>query len=209
METKKITKKGFAVLIFTGIIFIAVPALQAVFFIYGTLNFFIRLFALWGYLFMAIAAMMSPFIKEINQFFGRPFIKIHHIFAFAGLCLITLHPVLFAIYSSTTTVFVPIFSSWYDFWLFAGRPSLIILYIALIAILFRRKIKPWRIIHALMHLMLLLGFVHGVLIGTDFAVKAVLIIYSVLFAGVIASFTLKRLQLYKKSIKNKRIRTGG
>jgi len=191
-------------LVLIGIVFIAITVLQAAFFVFGAINFFIRLFALWGYFFLAIAAMMTPFLKEIKHLFGLPFIKMHHIFAYAGLCLITLHPIFIAIYSSTAAVFIPSFSSWYEFWLFAGRPALIILYIALIAILFRRKIKPWRIIHALMYLMLLLGFVHAVLIGTDFAKKAILIIYSVMFAGIIASFTAKRLQVYKNSTKKKR-----
>ena len=209
METKKITKKGLVLLVLTGIIFIAVSVLQAIFFVYGTLNFFIRLFALWGYLCLAIATIMAPFLKEIKQFFGTTFIKMHHIFAFAGLCLITLHPIFIAIYASTVNVFIPSFSSWYDFWALAGRPALIILYIALVAILFRKKIKPWRIIHALMYLMLFLGFIHAILSGTDFAGKTILIIYSVVFAGIIASFTVKRLQLYKNLTKKKRIRIGG
>jgi predicted ferric reductase len=205
MGVQKLTKKGLVILILIGIIFIAVLVIQSVFFTYGALNFFIRLFGLWGYLCLAIAAMMSPFLKEINQVFGKPFIKLHHVFAFSGLCLITFHPVFFAIYSKTSTVFIPGFSSWYDFWLFAGRPALIILYIALIAILFRRKIKPWRIIHALMYLMLLFGFVHAILIGTDFASKAILAIFSVIFAGVVFSFAAKRLQLYKNKVKKKSV----
>ena len=203
MGAQKLTKKGLAILILIGIIFIAVIIIQSVFFTYGAINFFIRLFGLWGYLCLAIAAIMSPFLKEINRIFGRPFIKMHHIFAFSGLCLITLHPVFYAIYSKTASVFIPGFSSWYEFWLFAGRPALIILYIALITILFRRKIKPWRIIHALMYLMLLFGFIHAILIGTDFAAKAIIVMFSVMFAGVIASFAVKRLQLYKNSIKKK------
>ncbi len=208
MKTKRITKKGIVVLFFTLSIFIAVAVLQAFISAHNILNFFIRFFGLWGYLSMAIAAIMTPFLKEINQMFGRPFLIIHHIFAYAGLFLITLHPIFFAIYSSTIDVFIPDFSSWYNFWLTAGRPSLIVLYIALIAILLRRKIKPWRIIHALMHLMLLLGFIHAILIGTDFNSKAILVIYSVVFAAVIVSFIIKRLQLYRNLIKKKKIQKG-
>lgn len=199
----KLIKKEFFILILIGIIFIAVLLLQVFSFPSNTFNFFIRLFALWGYICLAIAAMMTPFLKEIYKMLGRPFLKVHHIFAFSGLALITLHPAFIAIQGRTLAVFIPQFASWYDFWLFAGRPALIILYLALISVLFRRKFKPWRIIHALMYLMLTFGFVHAVLIGTDFDNIGILIIYSILFTGTIASFVAKRVQLYK-SLKKKK-----
>jgi len=198
----KISNNGLLVLSLIIVIYIVILLIRAFSSINSAFDFFIRLFALWGYLSLSIAVMMTPFLKEIYKIFGRPFIKIHHVFAFLGLILITFHPIFFSIISRTTTVFIPSFASWYDFLLSAGRPALIILFIALIAVLFRKKFKSWRLIHALMYLMLILGFVHGLLIGTDFDNKAIIIIYSLLFAGAIASFVVKRVQLYK-SLKNK------
>jgi DMSO/TMAO reductase YedYZ heme-binding membrane subunit len=52
----------------------------------------------------------------------------------------------------------------------------------------------WRPIHALMYFVLLLGFVHGVIIGTDFANLGILIIYSILFGATVLGFIYKRIQ---------------
>ena len=53
----------------------------------------VRLFGLYGYLFLAIATLTTPFLKEVTQAFGRPFLRVHHVFSVLGLILITLHPV--------------------------------------------------------------------------------------------------------------------
>ncbi|MEF8831958.1 MAG: hypothetical protein V5A66_00390, partial [Candidatus Thermoplasmatota archaeon] len=54
-------------------------------------NFFIRFFALTGFYMLAIAALLTPFMKQIYQEFGRSFQDIHHIFASIGLVSATLH----------------------------------------------------------------------------------------------------------------------
>ena len=51
----------------------------------------LRLFALNGYIALSIAAIMTPFLKEITLFFKKSFTKVHHYFAAAGLLLISLH----------------------------------------------------------------------------------------------------------------------
>jgi hypothetical protein len=63
----------------------------------GPFDLTIRLFALNGFLALCIAAMMSPFLKEITLFFKKSFLIVHHYFAAAGLLLITLHPISVAI----------------------------------------------------------------------------------------------------------------
>jgi hypothetical protein len=45
----------------------------------------IRILALNGYLALSIAAIMTPFLKEVTLFFKKSFTKIHHYFAAAGL----------------------------------------------------------------------------------------------------------------------------
>lgn len=194
---KIITKKGSIFLSVIGIIFIAVSIIAVLSFPGDMFGFLIRLFALWGYICLAVAAVITPFLKEIYKIFGRPFLKVHHFFASSGLALITLHPAFVAIQSRSVAVLIPEFTSWYGFWAYAGRPALIFLYLAFIAVLFRKKFKFWRIIHALMYLVLFLGFIHAILIGTDFNNIAIKIIYSVLFAFTMASFIIKRLQLYR------------
>ena len=59
-------------------------------------------------------------------------------------------------------VFVPVFYPFYDFWLLAGRPALILIYIAVAAGILRKKIpKYWKQIHFLNYVALFFGLIHG------------------------------------------------
>jgi hypothetical protein len=84
-----------ALAFFAAIIFFAL----AILFVAFNMNYFdpldlaIRLLALNGFLALSIAAILTPFIKEVTLFFKKSFLNIHHYFAVAGLLLITLHPV--------------------------------------------------------------------------------------------------------------------
>jgi len=164
----------------------------------GVFSFFVRLFALFGFTSLSVAAMMSPFLKEISSYFGKPSIRIHHIFAYTGLALITAHPVMNAIQAGDISVFLPVFSSWTGFWIYAGRLALIFLYIGLLAILIRRKIRPWRILHMIVYLVLFLAFIHALLIGTDLDSSGMVIIFSILMSLVFLSFILKRIKLARR-----------
>jgi hypothetical protein len=42
---------------------------------------------------LSIAAIMTPFLKEIKHHFNKSFLEMHHSFAAIGLALITLHPI--------------------------------------------------------------------------------------------------------------------
>jgi len=152
----------------------------------------VMFFGLYGYLFLSVATLMTPFLKEITQAFGKPFLKIHHAFSILGIVFITLHPVFNAI-ERNLSVFVPSFDSWERFWMLAGRPAFIILYIALFAALLRAKApKYWRPFHALIYIVLLFGIVHANLIGDSFQNLGIVIIFDALFSAAIAGFVLKR-----------------
>ena len=121
----------------------------------------VRFFGLYGYLFLSVATLVTPFMREVTQAFGRPFLKVHHGFAVLGLVFITLHPVFNAIEFSLS-VFVPRFDSWNLFWLLAGRPAFILLYVAVFAVFLRAKApKYWRAFHALMYVVLFFGIAHA------------------------------------------------
>jgi DMSO/TMAO reductase YedYZ heme-binding membrane subunit len=153
----------------------------------------VRLFGLYGFLFLSVATLMTPFLKEVAQTFGKPFLKVHHAFSILGIVFITLHPIFNAIERLSLSVFVPRFDSWERFWMFAGRPAFIILYIALAAAILRTKApKYWRSFHALMYAVLLFGIVHANLIGDDFENVGIMVVFNVLFLMSIASFALKR-----------------
>ena len=80
---------------------------------YGTpLNVFIRGAASLGYLAIFAAIVSSAYMPQLVRFFGRPFIKVHHILSVTGLVLIALHPVGVAIDSRDPRVFLPRFARW-------------------------------------------------------------------------------------------------
>ena len=158
-----------------------------------------RLTALWGFLALAIAAILTPFLREIMKVFGRPFLAVHHTFAAIGLLLPTLHPVTLAIGALNPAIFIPVFSPWGRFWALAGRPALYLLYIAFAGVLLRKYIpKYWRWVHGLMYVALLFAIVHGNLIGDDFRDPVIWVLFNTLFALVVAAFVLKRWQKLQK-----------
>lgn len=168
-------------------------------------SFFIRLGALFGFTAIFLATTMSPFMVQLYKIFGKPFVKQHHLYAIFGLIMITIHPIVFAIFKMDITVFVPDFSSWIAFWELAGRPALILIYIATLAAILRKKIqKYWRIFHIINYVALLFAYVHGVLIGTDFQNLGILILFTAMLIISFGSFGLKRYQTYKRKQKTKK-----
>lgn len=144
-------------------------------------SFFIRLAALWGLIGLVLASLMNFNKKILYQKFGLKFIKLHHSMALFAVITATLHPLIFAISVSNPLVFLPDFSSWYAFWSLGGRPALILIYIAVIAGLLRKKSKKaWKYIHRFIYLALILVIVHGILIGTDFQNIVILILFTLL-----------------------------
>ena len=73
----------------------------------------IRLLALNGFIALSVAAILTPFIKEVTLFFKKSFIKVHHYFAASGLLLITLHPISVVIQALNPALFLPNVRSFY------------------------------------------------------------------------------------------------
>jgi predicted ferric reductase len=157
----------------------------------------VRFFGLYGYLFLSITTLVTPFLREVTQAFGKPFLKVHHVFAVLGLVFVTLHPVFNAIEFSLS-VFVPRFDSWNIFWLLAGRPAFILIYIGVFAAFLRGKVpKYWRAFHALMYVVLFFGIAHAYLIGSDFKNFGILLIFIALFIVTLMGFAFKRYRNYQ------------
>jgi hypothetical protein len=76
----------------------------------------VRLFALYGYMALAMTTAMTPFLVGITQAFGKPFLRVHHIFSIFGIVFTTLHPITLATRTLDITVFLPSFDSWEIFW---------------------------------------------------------------------------------------------
>ena len=169
-------------------------------------NLSVRLFALNGFIALSIATILTAFLKEVTLFFKKPFTRIHHYFAAVGLVLITLHPLVLAIQMANPTVFLPNLNSIYMFLFFGGRQALIIIYIAVVAVLLRRRIMAyWRPFHGLMYVALFFGIVHADLSGTDFGNWVILIVFNGLFVAALAAFAWKRWQFHR--IKTRRKKT--
>jgi DMSO/TMAO reductase YedYZ heme-binding membrane subunit len=168
----------------------------------------IRLLALNGYIALSVAAIMTPFLKEVTLFFKKSFTKIHHYFAAAGLLLITLHPITVFAQTLNPTVFLPSFGSIYLFFFFGGIIALLLIYVAFGTVFLRRKIAMyWRPFHMLIYLALFVGVVHANLRGTNFQSLSIQIIYDSLFAAALAAFVLKRRQFYriKRKVNNHKL----
>ncbi len=175
------------------ILFLLTPALDA-------FSFFVRLGALFGFTSMFIATTMSSFMVQLYKIFGKPFVKLHHIYSIFGLIMVTLHPVVYAISVMNILVFVPDVSSWLAFWELAGRPALIIIYIGALAAILRTKIKKyWRFFHYLNYVALIFAYFHGVLLpGTDFQNPGIFILFTIMLVISIGTFGYKRYQTYTR-----------
>jgi len=166
----------------------------------------IRLLALNGYVALSIAAILTPFIKEVTLFFKKSFIKVHHYFAAAGLLLITLHPISVAILFMNPSILLPNFESLSNFFFYGGSIALISIYTAFGAVLLRRQVVAyWRYFHAFMYVALFFGVVHANMWGFDFENGFIVVIYDGLFAVALAAFVLKRWQFYRIKQKRNRI----
>lgn len=167
-------------------------------------SFLIRLGALFGFTAMFIATTMSSFMVQLYKIFGQPFVKQHHIYSIFGLIMATLHPVTFAIFVMDITVFIPDVSSWISFWELAGRPALILIYIATLAAVLRKKVKTsWKYFHYLNYVALIFIYVHGVLIGTDFQNPGIFALFTAMVIISTGTFGYKRYQAYQR---NKRLK---
>lgn len=161
--------------------------------------------ALNGFIAVSNADIMTPFIKEITLFLKKPFTKVHHYFAAAGLMLITLHPITVAIQTANPAILLPQVQSLNLFFLYGGSVALIAIYVSFGAVILRRKIVAyWRPFHALMYVALFFGVVHGNLLSFDLQNLGFKIVYDALFVAAVAAFGLKRWQFHRiKSQKKK------
>ena len=155
----------------------------------------IRLTALLGFISLALAAILNLNKKMVKKLFGKPFLKVHHYFAFTGLVLITVHPFLYAFLAQSYGVFIPVFSSVYEFLEYGGRVAFILIYIAFIAALLRSALKGrWKLIHVLMYPALIIAAFHANLIGQTMQSEIVAAIINGLTLMVVATLLLSALR---------------
>ena len=155
-----------------------------------------RATALSGYLLVFVAIVSSLYMQPLVRRFGRAFVTMHHWISVAGLVLLTAHGLFIALSAGTLAVFIPDLSSWFNFWLFAGRPAWYLLLIAAAAGLLRRQFRDgWLIVHYLTYVAFFMGTVHAALGGGSFfnlpGMRAVIYVLTALALGV---FVLRRVR---------------
>jgi DMSO/TMAO reductase YedYZ heme-binding membrane subunit len=200
-----VTRKGYLVLALILLLFIVVTALALSDPPQEPLTLALRLAGLYGFLMIAIATLMTPFLSSVYRIFGTPFLKIHHLFAAFGIVLATVHPLSLAVLVMNPAVFIPRTDSWLSFWRNAGRVAFILIYVALAGALLRKRIAGWRYLHALMYLVLLFAIIHANLVGTDFTNPGILVIFNGIFAAVVLVFFYS---LWKKAGSRRSVRGG-
>ena len=160
--------------------------------IYNTLA---RLFALLGIVTLYLAAMTSVLGPWIWAIFGRSSKTIHHWLSISGIVLISLHPVIQLLQNLDFGIFLPSFDSLEVFLELAGRPALILIYVALTAVLLRKSIpRYWRAFHVLTYIALIFGIIHGMLLGSDTQSTVMKILLEAMGTSLIAAFIFKRLR---------------
>jgi methionine sulfoxide reductase heme-binding subunit len=159
----------------------------------------IRGAALLGYLTIFLSILSSAYMVQLVRFFGRPFVKVHHVASITGLVAMMLHPLSLAWNSRTLSVFVPDFSSLTRFLTLAGRVVWPLIGIAALAAWLRKPIgKNWRAIHYLNYLAFWLATAHAILIGTNFQSLPMRIVAVVLALVTVAVLIQKRMPQRKR-----------
>ncbi|MBN1935929.1 MAG: ferric reductase [Anaerolineae bacterium] len=157
------------------------------------LDWVIRSAALLGYFCVFGAIVSSAYIRQMMQFFGRPFLRVHHIISIAGLVLITIHPLGVAWNALGLKVFIPDVSSWYAFLAYGGRPAWYLIGVASLVAALRKPIgKNWKLLHYLNYLAFWLATVHGILIGANVQNVVMRIVFVVLALIVLGVMVQKR-----------------
>ncbi|AEH60937.1 Ferric reductase domain protein transmembrane component domain protein [Methanosalsum zhilinae DSM 4017] len=162
----------------------------------SALEMLIRGAALFGFISLFVAIISSEYMMEVRKIFGKPFLRIHHLFGAIGLALILTHATSFAINVGSLSPFSVVLSPLETFLELAGRPALYLFIIGALAGIYRSKIKSgWRYIHLVNYVAFLFALIHGLLIGTDLTFTNPLgVIFILMGLVVVYVFISKRLK---------------
>lgn len=186
---------GIFTLVLVGVT-LALDALQT------PLDGVIRAGALLGYLCVFLASLSSLYMRELTRYFSRPFIKLHHIVAVAGLVALSVHALSLAWRASNLAIFLPVFSSVRMFFALGGRPAFWLIAVAALTALLRKSIgKRWKIIHWLNYLAFILGTIHAQMIGANFQHLGVRLVSGAMLLALVGIFAQKRLRERRRTAK--------
>ncbi len=140
-----------------------------------------------------VATLSSNYTRELTRFFGRAFIRVHHVASITALVALLAHASTVAWRAGSVSVFVPLLSSAQAFLSQGGRPALWLVVIAAAVALLRKKIgKRWKTIHRFNYPAFLLGTIHAQMLGRNFQHLTIRIVSAAMAVGVVVVFVLKR-----------------
>jgi DMSO/TMAO reductase YedYZ heme-binding membrane subunit len=197
---RKTQARGPIYLVAVGVVAAALTAALLSLRPYGSpFSWLARGTALLGYLTVFLSILSSAYIRWLVGFFGRPFIKVHHVLSVTGLVLIALHPVGAMLDWGSARVFLPKFDSLLEFLRWGGPPAWYLIGVASLTAALRRLVgKRWRTIHVLSYVAFLLATFHATMLGTEFtgggAQSVIARVVAILMAVAVATtFIQKRL----------------
>lgn len=157
------------------------------------INGAIRIVALFGYAGVFLTSLSSNYMRELTRFFGRRFIKVHHILATASLIALVLHGTLVAVRAGTAAVFLPQVTSVLAFLSMGGVPALWLLATTVVTAILRATIgNRWKTIHWLNYVAFILATIHAQLIGSDFHNIGIQVVSALMALVLIGVFYWKR-----------------
>lgn len=185
-----------AAIVFALLLSLGVVALDVI----GTpVSGVLRVAALIGYQGVFLASLSSLYLIELTKYFGRRFVKVHHVVSVTALITLFLHGGLVAWQFGGVGVFLPTFRSLQSFLQFGGAPALWLISVASLAALFRASLrKQWRQIHWLNYVAFLLGTIHAQLLGANFQHLVVRIFSGAMAAALVAIFVIKRVRRWRR-----------
>lgn len=193
MPANRKTKNTWALILCGAVALLLTIGIVALDSLSTPLDGVIRAGALMGYMGVFLAALSSNYMRDLTRFFGRSFIKVHHIVSVTALVALTVHAISIAWRAGTVATFLPSFASWQLFFSLGGRPAFWILAVTSLTALFRTAIgKNWKVIHWLNYLVFILGTIHAQMIGPNFQHLGVRIVSWIMLAVLISVFVWKR-----------------
>lgn len=153
-----------------------------------------RILAFMAYTIAYVSILGVLFSKELVQFFGRMFIKIHHVITVAALGMMVLHPVFILVGGYSLNYLLPDFTTPYNAFARNGPIALLLFAIASVAAVLRATMKhSWRPVHWLVYLAFVVASVHAALLGMNLQSLVSRLIVGLLVISIIIVYIVKRL----------------
>jgi methionine sulfoxide reductase heme-binding subunit len=150
--------------------------------------------ALLGYQTLFLSIVSSAYVRQMLRWFGRPFLRVHHLAAIAGLALITLHPIAVSVEFASGRYWLPQFGSLHQFFQYGGAVAFYLFVLAALIAVYRKAFgSRWLALHAATYLAFLFATVHAVLIGEDFSSPVMKVVAAAMIV-VVALVAVRRYQ---------------